>query len=114
MTETNVNAETSTEGSSLGFTRYDVLSLLWKNAEWLNDKIHKQRIKFTPVMAKRVWMVQVQSGVCKVILSGLKDETIEQRLKTLEDLVRTGVVIPGPSKEQIKREKMVKSGKRWQ
>lgn len=97
MNET-VNAETSPEDSSLSFTRYDVLSLLWQNAEWLNERIHKQRIKFTPVMGKRVWMIQVQSGVCKVILSGLKDEELEQRVKALEELIKNGVVIPGEQK----------------
>ena len=95
-----VKAETSSQSACLEFTRYDVLSRLWKNAEWLNDKIHLKQLKVNGALRQRVYMVQVQSGVCKVILSGLKDEELEQRVKALEDLIENGVVIPGEQKSK--------------
>ena len=68
---------------------------MWQNAEWLDDKIHLKQLKANGALRQRVYMVQVQSGVCKVILSGLKDEELEQRIKKLEELISNGVVIPG-------------------
>lgn len=96
--ERPVNTETSSQDSSLGFTRYDVLSRLWKNAQWLDDKIHLKQLKINPALRQRVYMVQVQSGVCKTILAGLKDEELEQRVKALEEIIREGVVIPNEQK----------------
>jgi len=82
--EQAVKAETTVKNQSLGFTRYEVLSLLWKNAEWLDEKIHKQRIKLTPALRQRVYMVQVQSGVCKNILSGIKDVELAELVKRID------------------------------
>lgn len=96
--EQTVNAETSPLGSSLEFTRYEVLSRLWQNAEWLNERIHLKQLKVNGALRQRVYMIQVQSGVCKVILAGLKDEELEQRVKALEELIENGVVIPNEQK----------------
>jgi len=90
--------EATAKKDSLKFDRYDVLSLLWKNAEWLNDKIHLKQLKVNPALRQRVYMVQVQSGVCKTILSGLKDEELELRVKKLEETIKNAVVIPNDSK----------------
>ena len=93
-----VNEGIGTEKASLQFTRYDVLALLWKNAEWLNEKIHKRQLKINQALRQRVYMVQVQSGVCKTIFGGLKDEELELRVKALEEIIEEGVVIPGEPK----------------
>lgn len=84
MTEQTVNAEKSLQDTSLGFTRYDVLSRLWENAEWLNSKIHLKQLKVNGALRQRVYMIQVQSGVCKNILAGLKDKEIDQLSKEIE------------------------------
>jgi len=39
-------------------------------------------------------MVQVQCSVCKTILSGLKDEELELRVKALEEQLKDAVLIP--------------------
>lgn len=89
-----VNEGIGMERASLQFTRYDVLALLWRNAAWLDKQIHKKQLKISNALKQRVYMVQVQSGVCKALIYGLKDEELELRVKELEETIRKGVVIP--------------------
>jgi len=86
--------ERSVNKDSLGFNRHDVMLLLWKNAEWLNEHIHKKQLKINSALRQRVYMIQVQSGVCKTLLYGLKDEELEQRVEKLEEQIKDAVVIP--------------------
>ena len=90
----SANRESSLENGSSNFDRYEVLSLLWKNAQWLDEKIHKRQLKLNDVLKQRVYMVQVQSGLCKAILYGLKDEELEFRVVELEEKLKNGVLIP--------------------
>lgn len=76
------------------FDRHEVLLLLWKNAQWLDEHIHKKQLKLTPALKQRVYMVQVQSGLCKTLLYGLKDEELELRIEQLEKALGNSVVIP--------------------
>lgn len=94
-----VNEQEGSDQPSLEFTRYDVLAKLWKNAEWLDKKIHLKQLKVNGALRQRVYMVQVQSGVCKVILAGLKDEELELRVKKLEELMKDAVMIPHEQKQ---------------
>lgn len=76
--------ETSNEKEPLGFNRYDVLSRLWDNSTWLQERRELKQLKITPALSKRVYMVQVQCSVCKTILSGLKDRELDDLMKEIE------------------------------
>ena len=89
-----VNRESSSKNGSFNFDRHEVLSLLWKNAQWLDEKIHKKQLKLNDALKQRVYMVQVQNSLCKSILYGLKDEELESRIKELEKTLENCVVIP--------------------
>jgi len=96
-----VNRERASQKGSLQFDRYDVLSLLWKNAQWLDKKVHKKQLKINGALRQRVYMVQVQNSLCKSILYGLKDEELELRLIELEKKIENAVIIP----KEIENEK---------
>lgn len=59
-----------------------------------------------------MYMAQVHNGICKTILYGLKDEDLELRVTELEETVREGVVIPGPTEEEKRHAKKLRRVRR--
>jgi len=81
-------------------TRTDVLAGLWDSAKWLMQKRKQQRLKVTPVLKTRIWLVNSYTSACKTLLSGLKDEELELRVKALEDKLKSAVLIPDGSEQK--------------
>lgn len=90
----SVKGEASPGKARLEFDRVDVLSLLWKRACWLDEKVELKQLKINPALKQRVYMCQVEASLCKTLLYGLKSEETEARLEKLEELLKDSVVIP--------------------
>jgi len=95
----SANRESSSKNGSSNFDRHEVLSLLWKNAQWLDEKIHKRQLKLNGVLKQRVYMVQVLGQQCKCLLYGLKDDELELRVIELEEKLKDGVLIPNEQRK---------------
>lgn len=80
------NREASTKQKELPVDRIDILSRLWENAEWLKSRIDKTQLKLNNALRQRVYMVQVHSGVCKVLLYGLRDREIDELAEEIEKI----------------------------
>lgn len=53
-----------------------------------------------PVLPLRVQLYRAAIHGYSTLLSGLKDEELEQRVKELEETIKDGVVIPGEQKSK--------------
>ena len=82
------------EEKKLSFTRTDVLEKLWSRAQWMAKKIDNRNTQFTPNLKARASLVEKERRLYQSILNGLKDEELEIRIKTLEEKLENGIVIP--------------------
>jgi hypothetical protein len=77
--------------------RSDVLLALWKRSQWLDDLISKMedpKAEAVENAREMVYMAQVFAQLCKTVLYGLKDETLELRIIELEAKLKNGILIP--------------------
>jgi len=69
-----------------------ILQWLKEDIEYLRQKARCKNPIKNPI---RVKLLRASIYACSVLLSGLKDEELEIRVKQLEETIKNGVVIPG-------------------
>jgi len=74
------------EKADLTPNRIDVLALMWKRVKWIEEHIDKKQLKVNYVFRQRLYMIQVESGLCKNILFGLKDMEIDDLAEEIEKI----------------------------
>lgn len=82
----SVNSEGAEQKPSLEFNRIDVLALLWNRIKWLDVQIDKKQLKINHALRQRVYMAQVECGLCKTVLFGLKDQELDQLALEIEKI----------------------------
>ena len=82
----------------LDVKRNEVLQWLKDDVDWLR-KHSKQKYMGKNFML-RVHGIRASIYGCSTLLSGLKDEELELRVRELEEKIKDAVVIPNESKEK--------------
>jgi hypothetical protein len=59
---------------------------MWKRVKWIEEHIDRKQLKVNHVFRQRLYMIQVESGLCKNILFGLKDMEIDQLMLEIEKI----------------------------
>ena len=100
----------STNYSELSFrktnpapTRVEILLALWHRSRWLNKIIDNPRSKLDENLKSRVYFAQVETQIYKVILSGLPEQEIADRVEKLEDMIKNGVLLANEQTKQKTR-----------
>ena len=78
-------------------TRTDVLSELWldfNQVKEISKAVKEHPEQLVPELRCQIYIYQVRSQIGKTIISGLKDEELEIRVKDLEEKLKNGVLIP--------------------
>ena len=87
------NSELSTHKTTPTPKRVEILHALWHRSQWLKKIIDNPRSKLDEKLKSRVYFAQVETQIYKVILSGLPEQEIADRVEKLEDMIKNGVLL---------------------